>query len=148
MRPQNGVLAMAEVLLVAWTCLAEERGAKESPSGRPGPQACAAAAPLEQRALIAAFLADTERRQSHDFPAWNQFREIVGDTPHSRAIFSDMLRAEPELLAAVAGEPKQLGQVLTDRVRTLERASRSKRDAARMENILAVALAASRVDAV
>ena len=49
-------------------------------------------------ARMTAFLAEEKGKPAADFPAWIDYRKIAGDTPVSRRLFGDMLRAEPELL--------------------------------------------------
>jgi hypothetical protein len=78
----------------------------------PAPKAAA-----EQAApAIAGFLADSEGRRPHDFPAWNDYRKLVGDTPATRAVFADMLRTEPELCAAMGGDTESLAKLLGQRI--------------------------------
>ena len=53
--------------------------------------------------------ADQKSKQDSDFPAWSEYRKVVGDTPITRQLFGEMLAAEPELCAAVGGDPGRLG---------------------------------------
>jgi hypothetical protein len=94
----------------------ENRSESANPSERQGTRNGAFA---DQSAVIAAFLADADGKQEHDFPAWNDFRQLVGDSQVSRALFAEMLKAEPELCAAVGGGAKRLNELLLNRVHTL-----------------------------
>lgn len=82
--------------------------------------ACAADPETDQPGRIAAFLADKEGKQAHDFPAWNEYRKLLGDTPASRGVFAEMLVAEPKLFAATGGDAERLEDLFNYRVRTLE----------------------------
>ena len=76
--------------------------------------------PADVAARIAAFVADKDGKQAHDFPAWNDYREVVGDTPDSRRLFAEMLRAEPELCAAIGSNPKRVARLVDERVKRLK----------------------------
>jgi hypothetical protein len=82
----------------------------------------------EPSARIAAFLADTEGKQTHDLPAWNAYRKAVGDAPAARTLFIDMLKAEPELCDAVGGSPARLEELLAKRLHDLADRVKEKRE--------------------
>ena len=110
-------------------------------------------APADVAARMAAFLADKDGKQAHDFPAWNDYREIVGDTPDSHRLFVEMLKAEPKLCAAIGGDAKRLAGLLTKRATKLTDDRTAVREGKRIVgfrtgfgNIAAVVLAAERHD--
>src|SRR5207248_1180738 len=61
----------------------------------------------DRSAQIAAFLADPDGKQPHDVPAWNEYRKTVGEDKVARALFIEMLKAQPNLCAAIGGDPKR-----------------------------------------
>jgi hypothetical protein len=74
---------------------------------------------VDHSAQIAAFIADPDGKQSHDFPAWNGYRKIVGEDKPSRWLFIEMLKVEPQLCGAIGGDPMALNSVLDDRAKAL-----------------------------
>jgi hypothetical protein len=64
---------------------------------------------------IGEFLADKEGKETHDFPAWNEYRKTVSDSRAARVLFAQMLKAEPELCSALAGDAKHLNDLLAQR---------------------------------
>ncbi len=52
------------------------------------------------RDRLAAFAADFDGSQKQTLPGWQQFTTTFGDSPQARALFVEMQRAEPELMAA------------------------------------------------
>lgn len=69
---------------------------------------------------IIAFLNDENLEGDHaDLPGWSLFREKVEDTPSTRQLYAEMLRAEHDLLVALSGQEKSLGRLLTKRMKKL-----------------------------
>ena len=82
----------------------------------------------EPSARIAVFLADAEGKQTHDCPAWNDYRKAVGDGPAARVLFVEMLKAEPELCDAVGGDAERLNDLLAQRLHVLAERVKSGRE--------------------
>jgi len=117
---QQAVMFSLAALLVAAFCVAEQAQTDDTAPGGASSKRDAGIGLRDQRARIAAFLADKGGNQPHDFPAWNEYKKIVGDTSASRSVFADMLRAEPDLCAAVGGDPKWLAEQFVKRVDVLK----------------------------
>ncbi len=69
----------------------------------------AEAADLQVR--IDAFVADADGKRTHDLPAWDKFRDIVGGDKSCRALFAEMLKAPEnrDVLTAVAASKRDGG---------------------------------------
>ena len=71
---------------------------------------------LERR--LAAFVAGTGK-EDYELPAWDRFQKGFGDSELSRRMFVQMQRADPELLSALARDPRaaveSLGRTLQER---------------------------------
>ena len=101
-----------------------------------------------ERDRMVSFLADQKGKQGTDFPAWSEYRKVVGDTPITRQLFGEMLAAEPELCAAVGGDPGRLGELLAQRAAMLNDSDSIMRGhyKAGLGNVAAMFLAAARPD--
>lgn len=69
---------------------------------------------------LRAFAAGVEEPEHYDLPSWSRFAKQVGSGPESRALFVQMQRAEPELLATLDNAPSQVGELLSQRVAELQ----------------------------
>ncbi|MFZ1935654.1 MAG: hypothetical protein WCB27_14345 [Thermoguttaceae bacterium] len=118
---QNQTLLLATIVieLAGLAAFAAEPGTSHSQATSPQTEAAIGSAPSNPSLRIVAFLADTDGKQTHDFPAWNDYRQVVGDSPASRAVFADMLKAESGLCAVIGGDPKHLAEALAQRVNAL-----------------------------
>lgn len=83
-------------------------------------QALAAIKDLDFHVRLGAFLADKDVDNSHGLAGWQHYRSLAGTTPAARQLFADMLRAERELLEAVADDPDRAGALLDSRCQQLE----------------------------
>jgi hypothetical protein len=117
---RQGTTFSFTALLATVLCIPVHARADEAPRNGTSSNADSSVSPQDQRASIAAFLADKEGKQTHDFPVWNDYKKIVGDTPASRGVFAEMLRAEPELCAAVGGDSKRLVEEFIKQVDALQ----------------------------
>ena len=61
------------------------------------------------------FKNDPDTEQDYGLPGWDAFREVVGDSPESRAVFVSMHEEESQLLGQVGGNQKRLVDALADR---------------------------------
>jgi len=77
----------------------------------------ASSSAADQQVAMARFLADTEGRQEHDFPAWNRFQQIVRDRPSTRRLFAEMLRREREICGAIGNDPQELRSCVYTRLK-------------------------------
>lgn len=69
---------------------------------------------LEFEKRLEAFLSDPGNGESFDFPGWNVYRKLYGDSRELRLFFVEMQRAEPELMASVAkGKAKTVETITT-----------------------------------
>ena len=120
MEKTHHLLGTAILLHVAgFTGLAAEPGTGQATSS--APEASEVAPQQDPPARITAFLADKDGARQHDFPAWNEYKEIAGDIPVSRALFADMLKAEPALCDAIGGDADQLQRLFEERVNALKK---------------------------
>ncbi|MGM0491002.1 MAG: hypothetical protein ACQESR_30115, partial [Planctomycetota bacterium] len=69
---------------------------------------------------LRAFAAGVDAPETYNLPSWSRFAEAVGTGPGSRALFVEMQRAEPELLATLEENPSQVGDILNQRVTELQ----------------------------
>lgn len=69
---------------------------------------------------LQAFAAGVDAPETYKLPSWSRFSEQVGTGPRSRALFVEMQRAEPQLLATLEEKPSQVGEVLNQRVTELQ----------------------------
>jgi len=99
--------------------LAAELGTGQATSS--APKASEVAPQQDQPARIKAFLADKDGNRQDDFPAWNEYKRIAGDTSVSRELFVDMLKAEPMLCDAIGGDAGQLLRLFGERVDALKK---------------------------
>jgi hypothetical protein len=124
MRQISSLLFVSVIVHAAVLALlaAEPRDGNAPPGGGPSPSPPSAVAirVAENSAQIAAVLADAEGKQPHDFPAWNVFRQAVGDGRAARALFVEMLKTEPDLCAAIGTDAHQLNDVLSRRITALD----------------------------
>lgn len=67
------------------------------------------------------FIDDATAAQTHDFPAWKQTREILGDSRESRQMYVDMYRAEAETLRLLASNSDDLSGHIENRAKQLQR---------------------------
>ncbi|MEZ6058595.1 MAG: hypothetical protein R3C01_17990 [Planctomycetaceae bacterium] len=65
---------------------------------------------------LAPFLNGVNDLTAVELPAWNQFSEIVGDSPETRELYALMLRKEPELLTRIEAQEPGLGVVAAERI--------------------------------
>ena len=110
------------------------------------PAASGFAEPSDQASAIAAFLADKDGRQAHDFPAWNDFRGVAGDSAAARAVFVAALRADPKLCAAIGGDPQPLATALGANIDRLADSVPNPHYELAAGDIAAVLLVAGRAD--
>jgi len=110
---QRGCHLLFGAILSSGTCIGQVSGTS--------PEVLNASSQIEQPARITAFLADKDGTRQHDFPAWNEYKIIAGDTPVSRELFADMLKAEPVLCDAIGGDAGQLQQLFGERVIALKK---------------------------
>ncbi|MEO8496301.1 MAG: hypothetical protein ABI614_14625 [Planctomycetota bacterium] len=61
------------------------------------------------------FKNDTDPDSDYGLPAWDAYREVVGDSPGARSLFVSMHEDESRLLGQVQDNPKQLGDALAIR---------------------------------
>ena len=120
---------------------------------RPSADIKTAVAPADVAARMADFLADKEGKQAHDFPAWNDYREVVGDTPIRAGSLRRCSRPSREFCAAIGGEPKRLAALLVERVKRLKERPVAIREGNRlvglkpnMGNVATIILVAGRRD--
>ena len=104
--------------------------------------------PAAERERMAAFLSDGKGKPASDCPAWAEYRKVVGDTPVTRQLFGRMLAAEPELCAALGGDPGHVADLLALRAAELNNTDsvRRGRYSAGLPNIAAIFLAAASPD--
>ncbi len=104
--------------------------------------------PADERERMTAFLADRKGRRGSGFPAWIDYRRVVGDTPVTRRLFGRMLAAEPDLCAAVGGDPKRLADLLALRAAALDDSDSIRRGHYRagLGDVAALFLVAARSD--
>jgi len=72
------------------------------------------------RARLEAFASDVEGKHDHHLPAWQKARAVLGEDGTARALFVEMLRAEPGLLEAYEAGSKPAGEVFTVRCQQLQ----------------------------
>lgn len=70
---------------------------------------------------LQAFATGMDAPAKCDLPSWARFSEDVGSGPEARALFVEMQRAEPELLAAFEQAPDAIGDILSQRVDELQK---------------------------
>jgi hypothetical protein len=68
------------------------------------------AADLDSR--LAAFVRDVDGSRRHELPAWEAYRQAIGQDRAARELFVQMQRSEPGLLAALQLGPRQAGDAL------------------------------------
>ncbi|MBN2577879.1 MAG: hypothetical protein JXB10_02725 [Pirellulales bacterium] len=73
----------------------------------------------ESAVQISSFLSGTEGKHVHDFSAWNYYRRVVGEHEAARSVFVAILKAEPELCAAIGNDPDALNEQLKQRIMVL-----------------------------
>lgn len=73
---------------------------------------------LEKR--LAAFIADTEGKQTHRLPGWDRYRKTCGTSRAARELFAEIMRSETALLETLDAQPAQLGQIFSERVDALQ----------------------------
>jgi hypothetical protein len=71
-------------------------------------------------ARLAAFLADKDHKNDHGLPGWARYHELVGNGDIARDLFIQISKADPDLLEAVATEPKAAGDRFTYRCQFLQ----------------------------
>ncbi len=119
---RNTVLFVGVVFLFATIFHPWERVRAGHPlpvNASPQPQSSESMPKPLRTARIAAFVADKEGKLTHDFPAWNEFRKIVDDSPAARALLSELIIGEPSLLEEIGGDSKELIDSFSRRVDAL-----------------------------
>lgn len=66
------------------------------------------------------FLADDEGEKDHNLPTWPRFREEIGHDLPARQLFVTMLKAEGDLLTAVAANPRAAAELFQLRCQQLQ----------------------------
>ncbi|MGE0608474.1 MAG: hypothetical protein AB7O62_15365 [Pirellulales bacterium] len=66
----------------------------------------------DYQARLAAFAADKEGKSDHQLPGWDRFRGQIGEHPEARALFVEMLRADPATMEATESKPARAAEVL------------------------------------
>lgn len=61
---------------------------------------------LDLQARISAYVADADGKQAHDLPGLAAFQVIAGNSPAARALFGEILRADPTLVELSESDPK------------------------------------------
>lgn len=69
---------------------------------------------------LEAFAADNRSEADYGLPGWPIYRDLVGSTPASRALFVEMLRCEPDLFHALASSTQEAVVGLEARVLQLQ----------------------------
>lgn len=71
----------------------------------------------DMAARVAAFLADTDGKFTHDLPGWNRYRDVAGSDAPARALFAEMVknRDNHELLLAIRHSAEELGRSIASR---------------------------------
>lgn len=70
---------------------------------------------LDLQRRLDAFLSGKEEPDEYPLPGWSRFEKAYGDTSHSRQLFVDLQRADPELMQALEREPKSAAELLGQR---------------------------------
>jgi hypothetical protein len=78
---------------------------------------------LDLQNRLAQFSKDAAGETQPPLPGWERYRRDVGDDAASRALFVQMLRAEPHLFEAAEGDPRSLGPLLQQRCDQLQQRS-------------------------
>jgi len=69
---------------------------------------------------LEAFAAGKETQHDEPMPFWEPYSQRVGDTPHSRALFVAILRAEGPFLQQVHAQPASTGVLASNRALSLQ----------------------------
>lgn len=69
---------------------------------------------------IEAFSNDRNSENDHGLPGWRRFRKVAGDDVSTRSLFVEMLKADPDTLAAVEKDPKGAGESVQVRLQQLQ----------------------------
>ena len=73
---------------------------------------------LEKR--LAAFLADSEGKGTHNLPGWERFRKRCGNERAARELFAELVRSEAGLLEALDAKSPGLSEIFSERVDALQ----------------------------
>lgn len=71
------------------------------------------------QARLAAFAADGNSSNGHDLPGWDAYRAVMGSSRSARALFVEMQRAEPAMLAALESGDKLVAALFAQRCQTI-----------------------------
>lgn len=87
---------------------------------------------------LEAFSTDRDSDNDHGLPGWRRFRKLLGDDVASRALFVEMIKADPETLAEVERDPKAVGETLVQRLMQLQQTTLYQANQLPLGNIAAL----------